>query len=255
FFNAAKKKARFEQFALAFTEFFRMVSLSHATSPLVSPKSEATSILGITWEGGFMADLTAKVLRASLAESEKHDTKEFIILGRKGADKMTTQTNKEVIAFCDLEEVGIFNTAVAVKDYIIDQVLKENIGRVYVVYPRAKSLNLIKPFVSMLLPSEELLARQSGIKDTIEKVIVESGLNDIIHYLADIWLTCRIYEMIEDCVISSYAAQSQQLEASLERMKKDKKGLVMGFRKAKKSDVDKSLREVFTSKMMTGGRR
>ncbi|MDD5071012.1 MAG: hypothetical protein PHV17_09825, partial [Candidatus Omnitrophica bacterium] len=56
FFNAAKKKARFEQFALAFTEFFRMVSLSHATSPLVSPKSEATAILGITWEGGFMAD-------------------------------------------------------------------------------------------------------------------------------------------------------------------------------------------------------
>ena len=79
------------------------------------------------------------------------------------------------------------------------------------------------------------------------------NLDDIIHYLADTWLTCRLYEMLEDCIIAGYAAQAQQLEASVERLKKEKKGLVLSFRKARKADIDKSLREVFTSKLMTGG--
>jgi hypothetical protein len=34
-------------------------------------------------------------------------------------------------------------------------------------------------------------------------------------------------------------------------MKKDKKGIAMAFGKAKKGDIDKSMREVFTSRLMT----
>lgn len=254
FYNTAKRKQRFAEFGEAFTDFFRMVSLAEATSPLVRPAVDTVMIIAVTSEGGFMAEMTAKVTRTAVTEAEKYKPHELVVIGSKGGEKIRFLTTEDFKLITDVEEKGLFKTTLEVKDYIIKQVVEKKVGRVYAVYPRAKTINLIKPFVVKLLPSEELVSKQLEIKDVIEKVIVESDLNDIIHYLADIWLTCRIYEMLEDCVIAGFAAQSQQLEASLERLKKDKKGLALGFAKAKKGDIDKSLREVFTAKLITGGR-
>jgi len=255
FYNTAKRKERFAEFAVAVTDFFRMVSLAEATSPLVHPHTEKVAIVPITSEGGFMAEMTAKIVRMTLQEGEKHNVDEYVIIGAKGEQKMRPLTSAKITLFTEIEEIGLFNTALNVKDYLIKQTMAGQFGRVLAVYPKARSISLIKPVVVKLLPSEELITRQREIKDTIEKVIIESDLNDVIHYLADVWLTCRIYEMLEDCVIAGFAAQSQQLEASLEKLKKDKKGLMMSFRKAKKGDIDKSLREVFTAKIMQGGGR
>jgi hypothetical protein len=95
------------------------------------------------------------------------------------------------------------------------------------------------------------LTKQAEFVDTIEHVIQGSDPIEIIGYLADMWIVCRIYEMMHDTSISEAAAQSQQLEASIQKMKKDKKGIAAAFTKAKKGDIDKSLREVFTARMMT----
>jgi F0F1-type ATP synthase gamma subunit len=252
FYNTAKRKEKLEEFAIEFTEFFRMVSLAEARSPLVHAETDATAIVAITSEGGFMAEMNAKVLRKALQEAEKLNFKEFIVIGSKGVEKMSVLTELPVKAIVNVEEKGLFSITLEAKNYIVEQVEKGALGRVLTVYPKAKAIDFIAPAVVRLLPSEELLTKQREIKDTVEKVIVESDLNEIIHYLAELWLTGRMYEMLEDCVIAGYAAQSQQLESSLEKLKKDKKGLMVGFRKAKKSDVDKSLREVFTSKMMRG---
>jgi len=254
FYNTAKRKERLLEFAIAFTDFFRMVNLAEATSPLVHPKTEMTALLLITSEGGFMAEMTAKIVKAGLAESEQYNTHQFLIIGARGEEKLKAiAPDAKSTCFTNVEEKGLFKTTIEVKEFIVDQVIKGEIGRLYAVYPRAVSISLIKPYVIKLLPSDELVTRQTEIKDTIEKVIVESDLNAIMHYLGDIWLTCRIFEMLEDCVVAGYAAQSQQLEAALEKLKKDKKGLALSFNKAKKSDIDKSLREVFTSSMITSG--
>jgi len=250
FFNTAKRKEEFARFADAFTEFFRMVNLSGTKSPLVKSEVDRAGIVVISSEGGFMADITAKICRTALAEGEKYKDREYIIIGYKGLEKMRILTDAKMTAFTGIEEKGLYKISLEVKDYIIEQVKERKIGRVFVAHPRAKSLEFIKPFVVQILPSDELLTKQQGLKDVIEKVIVESDPNDIMDYLADIWLTCRIFEMLEDCVIAGFAAQSQQLESSLERLKKDQKGLVIGFKKSKKSDIDKSLREVFTASKM-----
>ena len=108
-----------------------------------------------------------------------------------------------------------------------------------------------KPRIVKLMPCDELLTKQSDFVDSIERVIEESDPVEIIGYLADMWVACRIYEMLHDTNISEAAAQSQQLEASLQKMQKEKKGIQMSFSKARKGDIDKSMREVFTSRMMT----
>lgn len=252
YYNTARKKTRFLEFAESFTDFFRMVSLAEATSPLVHSDVDQVAIVAFTGEGGFMADMTAKVINMAIEESERFKAHEFIIIGAKGAERMTTLTGKKDFkVFTDVEGVGYYKTSLNIKDHIIKEVEARRIGKVFAVYPRAMTSALVKPFVAKLLPSEELITKQTEIKDTIEKVILESDTNSTINYLADIWLTCRVYEILVDCVIAGYAVQAQQLEGSLDRLKKEKKGMSLMYSKSKKSDIDKSLREVFTAKMMT----
>lgn len=249
FHDLANRKDRFARFGESFVEFFRMISLSEVRHPLVSNDNPKVAIIAITSEAGFMGDLNSKVVRAVLAEKENYPECVVIPIGRKGAEKLSF-LGKDMKVFENIEETGLYETAIRVKDYIIGEVMAGRLGKAVVVYPWSKSFNLQKPRAIKLLPCDELLSKQQEFVDAIEHVILESDAVDIISYLADMWLVCRIYEMMHDTAISESAAQSQQLEASVQKMKKDKKGIAAAFGKARKGDIDKSMREVFTAKMM-----
>jgi len=250
FHELATRKDRFARFGESFVEFFRMISLSTVRHPLVSNDNPNIGIVGITSEAGFMGDLNAKTIRHILAEKERTPNSVLITVGRKGVEKLhKLQPNMK--SFVNIDEVGLYEMAIRIKDYLITEVMEDRLGKVIVVYPWSKNFNLQKPRTVKLLPCDELLIKQAEFVDNIESVILESDPIDIIGYLADMWLVCRIYEIMHDTSISEAAAQSQQLEASVQRMKKDKKGIASAFAKAKKGDIDKSMREVFTSRMMT----
>jgi len=250
FHDLANRKSRFARFGESFVEFFRMISLSTVRHPLVSNDNPKTGIVGVTSEAGFMGDLNAKTMRHILAEKERIPDSVIIAVGRKGAEKFAAvEPNMKV--FADLEAVGLFEMAIRIKDYLVTEIMEDRLGKIVVVYPWSKTFNFQKPRTVHLLPCEELLTKQAEFVDSIESVIEESDPLDIIGYLADMWVVCRFYEIMHDTSISEAAAQSQQLEASVQRMKKDKKGIAGAFMKAKKGDIDKSMREVFTSRLMT----
>ena len=250
FHELANRKDRFARFGESFVEFFRMISLSAVRHPLVSNDIPRIGILGITSEAGFMGDLNAKTIRAIMAEKERYPDATLIIVGRKGAERLR-KIQPDMKTFVNIEEVGLYEMAVRIKDYCIREVMEGRLGKIVVVYPWSKTFNLQKPRTVKLLPCDELLIKQAEFVDAIESVLLESDPIEIIGYLADMWLVCRVYEIMHDTSISEAAAQSQQLEASVQRMQKDKKGIATAFAKAKKGDIDKGMREVFTSRMMT----
>lgn len=254
FHDLATRKDRFARFGESFVEFFRMISLSAVRHPLVSNDNPKIGLIGVTSEAGFMGDLNAKTIRHIMAEKEKMPNSQLIVVGRKGVERLHA-VQPDMKTFVDIEEKGLYEVAIQIKDYIIKEVMENRLGKVMIVYPWSKNFNLQKPRTVKLLPCDELLTKQAEFVDSIESVIEESDPVDVISYLADMWMVCRIYEILHDTSISEAAAQSQQLEASVQKMKKDKKGIAMAFGKARKGDIDKSMREVFTARMMTGGRR
>lgn len=250
FHTLAGRKDRFARFGESFVEFFRMISLSRVRHPLVSNDNPHTGIVVITSEAGFMGDLNTKVIRTALAEHAKYPNCSIIAVGKKGAAKMSGVV-KNMKVFEDIEETGLYQVAVNVKDYLYTEIMERRMGRALVIYPWSKNFMVQKARIVKLLPCDELLSKQEEFVDNIERVIEESDPVDIIEQLSSMWLVCRFYEMLHDTTISEAAAQSQQLEASLDKMQKSKKGIKMAFQKAKKGDIDKSMREVFTSRMMS----
>jgi len=250
FHTLAGRKDRFARFGESFVEFFRMISLSRVRHPLVSNDNPKTGIVVITSEAGFMGDLNMKVIRTALNEQAKYPGCKIISVGRKGTQKMSAVA-PDLKSFEDIEETGLYQTSINVKDYLFTEMMEGHLGRVLVIYPWSKNFMVQKARIIKLLPCDELLSKQEEFVDNIESVIEESDPIDIIEQLSSMWMVCRFYEMLHDTTISEAAAQSQQLETSLQKMQKSKKGIQMSFQKAKKGDINKSMREVFTSRMMT----
>jgi F0F1-type ATP synthase gamma subunit len=153
--------------------------------------------------------------------------------------------------FTNMESVGIYETAIQVKEYIINEVMSGRLGKVMVAWSWPKTIDTQKPRVTKLLPCEDLVVKQSQFFSEFENVIEESNPAEVIGYLCNLWVTTRLFEMLMDTNIAAAAAQAAFLEESVDKMKKERIKTRMKYRKARKNDIDKSLRETFSARMIS----
>ena len=251
YLGLAANRSQFLRFGESFTEFFRLLSNTQVLHPLVSNSNSKLGGIVITTEQGFVGDLNSKVVERSLQEREKKPDVSYITVGKKGVTKIESLGVKSLKTFEDVEETGLYETAVKVKDFVVDLVMKNELGHIMVIYPWAKDFTTIKARVVRLLPCEDLLPQKTQSIEEFSRVIEESDPVDMIGHLANLWMTSRLYEILFDTTLAAAAAQAQQLDSSLGKMKKENATVKLKYRKAKKGDIDNSLREVFSARMMT----
>lgn len=250
FYMLSKQKHKFRRFGESFVDFFRLVKLTGADHPLIKNDNPAVGILVVTIEGSFLGAFNNKILRRAIEEKNTHENSQFIAIGQKGADRLMQYT-PNLKKFINMNKIGMYQMAIAVKDYLVDQVVSGALGKIYVVYSWPKSFEIQKPRVVKLLPCDDLVRKQSQFADEFENVIGESAPGDVIGFLCNLWITTRLSEIFMDTMIASSAAQASFLEDSVDKMKKERAKVKVKYRKAKKGDIDKSLRETFSARMMT----
>jgi ATP synthase F1 gamma subunit len=248
-FTLMAQKDKFRRFGETFIEFFRLISLTSAAHPLLTNNNPNVGILMVTIDGSFLGEFNNKIVNKALEEAEKYSNVKYIAVGHKAESRLQEFTS-DFKLFTDMEAIGTYNLAMQVKDYLVDEIMNGRLGKVIAVYSFPKSLETQRPKVLKLLPCDELISKQAQFVDIVESVIEESDPAQVIGYLANLWITTRLYEIFIDTTIASAAAQSNFLEESVDRMKKERRSMQMKFRKAKKNDIDKSLRETFTARMM-----
>ncbi len=246
----AAQKIKFNRFNESFTEFFSLVGFSQVQHPLVNNSNPNLTILVITTERGFVGDLNSRVVGRAMEEKEKTPQSQFVVVGKKGVMKLEGMGQKIVKSWEDVEERGFYEVAVDIKTYLVKEVMEGRMGKVTIVYPWPKDFTVTKPRAVKLLPCEDLLPKQAQTVETFRRVIEESDPVDMTGYLADMWLSSKIYEIFFDTNLAAAAAQSQQLDNSLGKMRKERDAVKLKYRKAKRGDIDKSLREVFSARMM-----
>lgn len=245
------RRGGFQRFGESFAEFFRLLEYTDLRHPLLENDNQNICIVVITTEEGFVGDLNNKVVVRALEERDQENPNAlFVTVGRKGINKLEMLGVKNEKTFEDIAEVGMYETAVLLKDYLVEQVMMGRFGKVKVVYPWPKDLQTVKARVIKLLPCDFIVQKQKQQVERFSKVIEESDTLDVIGYLAHLWVSSKIYEVMFDTSIAAVSAQSQQLETSLGNVRKEAIGVKMKYRKARKNDIDKSLREVFSSRMM-----
>jgi ATP synthase F1 gamma subunit len=250
YFSLSTQKDHFLRFNESFVDFFRLIAFSRVRHPLVSNDYAGTAYVIFTTEQGFVGDLNTKVVTRAIQEKDKNPNAVFITIGRKGVGKVEQFGHKSVKTFEDIDDKDRYQLAVSIKDYLVEQIMKGKIGKVSVIYPWPKEFGVIKPRMIRLLPCEHVLRKQAQLMETFKYVIEESDPVELIGYMANIWLTSRLYEIFYDTALAAAAAQTQQLDNSAQKMKKEMLAVRLKYRKARRSDIDKSLREVFSAKMV-----
>ena len=244
------QKTKFNRFSESFTEFFSLIGFSEVRHPLVNNDNPKTAIVIVSTEKSFIGDLNTRVVSRAMEELEKAPEATFVTVGKKGVMKLDGLGHKSVKIWEDIEERGFYEIAIEIKDYLVKEVMEGRLGKVLAVYPWPKDYTVTKPRVMKLLPTEDLLPAQRQSVESFKQVIEESDSVDMIGYLSDLWLSAKIYEIFYDTNLAAASAQTQQLDNSLGKMRKERDLVKLKYRKARRGDIDKSLREVFSARMM-----
>jgi len=250
YYTLVNQREQFKRFGETFVQFFHLISLTAAEHKLISNNNPKVGIIVVTIEGSFLAAYNNKIIRKAINEKDKYEQVEFIAIGNKSLDTLRP-FSPNIKLFTDIEVMGLYETAITVKDYLVDQVMKDLLGKIIICYAWPKDFETQKTQTLKLLPCEDLVSQQVQNISIIEKVIEESQPRDIIGYLTNLWLTNRLYEILTDAVIASAAAQSSFLEERVEKLKKEEKVVKLKYLKARKNDIDKGLRETFIARMVS----
>jgi F0F1-type ATP synthase gamma subunit len=250
FYALINQKYKFRRFGESFVDFFRMISLSEARHPLVSNTNPKLAVLAITIDGSFLGPFNNRIISQAIALKEKHNDVVFMGVGEKSRERLSKAMGKDIKRFDPVEIDSLYPLALQIKEYLVDEVMAGRIGKVMVCYSWPKSFEVQQSRTIQLLPCEDLVTKQSQFVDEFENVIMESKSEQIVGFLANLWITTRLFEMLMDTIIASAAAQASFLEDAVDRMKKERNKVKTIFLKAKKGDIDKSLRETFSARMI-----
>lgn len=225
-----KEKERFDMFMDAFSGFFRVVNLVNVEDPLVKVVSDILGIVVVTSDSGFMGGLNQGVIRAAAqAQGDLPNSQvALIVIGDKGASAYADQ-GREFKFFKSINppvtEDKIYQQAVDISEYIVNEVLARRMGKVVLAYPKPISFSAQEINVINILPCGELfdknaeseIARRAEGKGLIGEagnVIVESSFSDMVQYLAGTWVESKLYEVFEDSKLAEFSARAMHLEGS-----------------------------------------
>ncbi len=259
YFLLERAKQRFEEFMEAYAEFFRVVDLVEVDHPLVTTKSDRLGIVIVTSDSGFMGGLNQAVIRQAMEAQEDHpDHKtDIIMVGEKGAGVLIDQ-GRDYKFFQGVHQSTIYEQAVELRDYLVEEVSNGRLGRVVVVYPRPLSFTAQTTEAVDLLPCGDLFERSADsevsrhaggfklIADS-QKVIVESTYADLVAHLASTWVESKLYEIYEDSKIAEFSARAMHLEGSFQKLEDEKSKLQHETFKAIHHKIDKGMRESYAA--------
>lgn len=257
-----KNKERFDEFMDAFQGFFSVVSRVEAGNPLVEVMSDVIGIIVVTSDSGFMGGLNQGVIRQALQlQGDLPDDKvSLVVIGDKGSGFFNDR-HREYKFFPGIQQDTIYEQAVEIRDYIVEQVLEKKMGKVSISYPKALSFSSQTIQDIGLLPCRELFKAsqeepekkgtdEKGWASRFQDVIVESSFYDMTKYLAGEWVTSKLYEVFEDSKLAEFSARAMHLEGSIQKVEKDYKKVKHQCFKAAHELIDKGMRECFSAKMI-----
>jgi len=259
-----KEKRRFDRFMEAFSGFFRVVNLVEVDDPLVHVVSDVLGLVVVTSDSGFMGGLNQGVMRRAFEVQGDlpNDKVSLVVLGDKGGSAIEDMGRKFKF-FQGVGQTTIYEQALEVKNYLVNEVLERRMGKVVVVYPRPVSFSSQTIEVVNLLPCAELFDKdsESAVSDKLKgqgivadagKVVVESSFPDMVQYLSGTWVSAKLYEIFEDSKLAEFSARAMHLEGSHQKVSKDYKKVKQKCFKASHELIDKGMRESFAAK---GGKK
>ena len=158
-----------------FDVFFNMLGSLNTSSPLIRNTNPVTIILTVTAEPSFMSILNSKVCNTALEEYKKRPNSKVVCVGWRGEDKCKQLGMEVDQTYKNVEEFGRYQSALKIRDYLMEKVISGKAGRVICVSVFAQNFSMLKPKVVTLLPAEDMIKKGYDL----DSIIAELGKKGI----------------------------------------------------------------------------
>jgi ATP synthase F1 gamma subunit len=227
--------------------FFGFPHLKKAEHPFLTKTNRPLGIVAVTSDMGLLGGLNMKVMTAALEDNEKGNSR-LIIVGEKG-HALVREKKLPFVAFPGVRDEERFAQSLALRDFLIEEVLTGKLGGIEIIYPEPVSflVQRIKKYV--LLPFS--VPNVSPDDEVIEKeAIIESHLSDAIEYLISLWLGQTFYEILGYSRLAELSARFVHLENSSQKLQDYEKQLRLKYFKVRHEIIDRSMREIFSARSL-----
>lgn len=246
-----QKKKGFEEFKIRIEDFLSILKTCHIRHSFLTERANLPkAVMMITSDDGFVGSLNALVVNAALEQVSDRD--ELIVVGERGARYLSETQNRAFTFLPGISDDITYKRAGAVRDLLIGKVLKREVGRVIVVYPRFLSLTIQRVDMVKILPCDEILKQEFQAEKTPsrpEHYLIEPTQSSVVDYLVKMWIMQKIYEIFWDSKLSECAARIIHLEGSYEESLNTNKKLMYDYFKHLHARSDKNIREIFASRL------
>ena len=250
-YKALERKIKlYDLFNTTVAGLFKFVDMPGIDHPFVRPAKKKQIVVAITSDGGFLGGLNRQVINAALAQLEDMPGK-LIIVGERGK-RYANEANMAFVGFPGIKEEYRYAQAVQLRSYIIEELIKDSIGYLKVVYPKPVSFTMQRAEVVPFLPYTPSEKDRSGEAMPASSVIFESRPGDILEYLIYLLLGNRLYEIFSLSLLSEFAARFMHLEESSQKLKEMDVKLRLEYFRIRHELIDRNMRELFSARLLFG---
>lgn len=253
FHSLERKIQTYEEFIAAVESFFTMMEVGSITHPFVNPGEDAPlGIVAITSDKGLLGGLNHRVMTAAFGYMD-NPKNQLIIVGQEG-QKFVQGLNIFFKGYAAGEDEERYLRALELRDHVIEEVVKGNIGPVKVIYPYASSIQIQKVMQMDLLPCTKW-PREDGKQwsDPLdEDVLLESYPSHLVEYLVYLLMAQKLFEILQFARLAEFAARTTHLEESTDKIKGIDKKLQRKYFRARHEIIDQQMRELFAARALYG---
>ena len=232
----------------AIDDIFSSFDIQKIEHPFLKKTGRSKAIVAITTDTGLLGGLNALVMNKALEQFRGEDSK-LIIVGKRG--RLYVEKHKLVFAdFPGINNEQRLEQALKLRDYIASNFLKEKIGELVIVFPRAISFAVQRIEVLTLLPFIPEKIETKASKIDISEVILESSLEDVAEYLVYLWLGQKLFEIFGLAQVAEQSARFMHLENCTQRIQDENKKLKSQYFRAKHEIIDQNMRELFSARLI-----
>ncbi len=239
-----KENKLYEAIFGSVTHIRAMIDSGACASSFMHPSNLPECIIAVTSDSGLLGGLNMQVMSLAVRELNEHSGR-LIVVGDRGK----AYAGENGIAFTGFKGVNDemrFSQAQQLRDYVIEEIARQRCSGVKIIYPHPLSIVSQKVRLLALLPFEKTETESAA---HFPEIISESSADDILGYLAYIYLGNKFYEIFGLSRLAEMSARFVHLENSKTKIEQLNKQLRLQYFRQKHELTDRSMRELFTARL------
>ncbi len=209
-----------------------------------APQERRSLVILITSDRGLAGAYNTNILRFALERFKGDES--FLTIGRKGRDVLVRLGKNIIGEFSDLPAEPSFNDVSAIGQLVIEEFLKDEFDRVFLVY--TDYINLLRqvPTIKQFLPLE--LEMVEGPEPPAEpppaSYIYEPGQGELIDLVLVRFIQLQLYEALLESFASEHAARMVAMQNATENALDLSAELTLEYNKARQLAITSDMLDI-----------